>query len=365
MKKRVLRSYFPMDSIIKFSILSIFLLFLSSCSARNNVQISSNISEKSNLRNLKLSYGAYNFKFNNSMIKGRLHLNYIDENNYWEFGTMGEDSINTVKFNGLFYKFIDGRWSQFSNYSSFSTPKYIYSLFPDKAIKKETVNRFYPNPVIAMIDPHAKGSVVINHNETFDNFKIEGNKLNVNLILLRMLPALPKRFITFAKIRGLNNKEINIFYRRIKNYHPLIRTNNDTFELEISGYISKTLLDIALSYGDIAVYPLYTSKFKNSKTVDIDGLDKFHFGKDRIILNNNFVLSKNCFKVYNIKNDSIHYYGLFIDNDIVAISKKQGLAIEFKEYVNSIFNVLDKMLDNEMLKSAAEIIEYSNAYDRR
>jgi len=365
MKKRVLRSYFPIDSIIRFSILSVFLLFLSSCSVRNNVQISSNTSEKSNLRNLKLSYGAYNFKFNNSMIKGRLHLNYIDENNYWEFGTMGEDSINTVKFNGLFYKFTDGKWSQFSNYSSFSTPKYIYSLFPDKAIRKEIVNRFYPNPVIAMIDPYARGSVVIIHNETFNNFKIEGNKLNVDLVLLRMLPSLPKRFTTLAKIRGLNNEEINIFYRRIKYYHPLIRTNNDTFKLEIPGYISKTLLNIALSYGDIAVYPLYISKFKDSKIVNINGLGKFHFGKNRIILNNNFELSKNSFKVYNIKNDSIHYYGLFIDNDVVAISKKQGLSIELKEYVNSIFNVLDKMLDDEVLKSAAEIIEYSNAYDRR
>ncbi len=365
MKKKVLRNYFLINLITKFSTIFIFLLSISSCSVRNNRQISSNTAGKANLRNLKLSYGAYNFKFNNSMIKGRIHLNYINENNYWEYGIMGEDSINTVKFNGFFYKFIDGRWSQFSDYSSFSTPKYLYSLFPDKAIGKEEINRFHPNPVIAMVDPYARGSVVINHNETFNSFKIEGNKLSVDLILLRMLPALPKRFITLAKITGLNNEEINIFYRRIKNYHPLIRTNNDTFELEVSGYISKTLLNIALSHGDITVFPLYTSKFKNSKIVSISGLGKYYFGKDRIIFNNNFELSKNSFKMYNIKNDNIHYYGLFIDNDIVAISKKQGLAIEFEEYINSIFNVLDKMFDGEMLESIAEITEYSNAYDRR
>ncbi len=361
MKKRISANYFRYS--LSFSFIFIFLFILVSCSPKQKV--SNNPTQGSvSLKQLKIEYGAYSFNIKNKFLKGNLHLNYINDDNYWEFGVIGEDSVNIVKFNGAIYKKIGNRWSLYANYNNFDLPRYLLMILPDTNIEYKNSIKFKPNPIIIRSkDAIGEVSLIDTH---FNSLKIMGANDNLAFILLRMLPVLPPRFQTKIVVLGLSQNDSKILYRRLKAFHPMLYHKSDSVFIRLQGYISRDIFGIISGAGEINIYPLKYGKTAGYKRLNLSNNNTLYYKKIarnfKILhistLNNNITL-----EFSRILDSGV--YGLFIDNRLVAIGRAKGNKIEFEEYINGVSRFIRPIFYNGIIKSKISILQFSDPYNRR
>ena len=362
MRKKTFRNFFLINSI--FSVVLILLFLQTSCTSTipDSERVTSNIIS---LRKIPLQYGAYDYTMSTAFIKGSIHLNYINRNNYWEFGKWGKDSVNTVKFNGAFYRKFDKGWSLYSGYNSFDLPDYLTLVFPDKRVKLHTNIRFHPNP-ITVPSKNAVGKIEVGE-QHFYGLTIKGNGYFVRMTLLRMLPLLPSHFQTKIIVTDLSTGDSKILYRRLKKLHPVMSAKGDTTVIRIQGFISKKLFKILTGRGTIHVYPVKFYKSPGDKTISLENNEKLYYNKRQ----RNFKIlkikgkGKNIILTLSEPANEKSVYGLFVENNFVALGKSVGMKIEFTEYVNSISSFIHAIISNGNIESKAHIISYKSPYNRR
>ncbi len=362
MKRKTLRNFFRLS--LTFSVSILYVVLQPSCSLKRVRDVTAS-SESISLKKLQLQYGAYDFNIATKFIKGKIHLNYINRNNYWEFGVWNGDSINVVKFNGAFYKKVGEQWKLYASYDNFDLPDYLKLVLPDENITPGNVIKFKPNPVIVR-SKNASGKIRTNGNK-FYNLKIDGSGYNAHLTLMRMLPILPDYFQTTISVTGLSLDDSKILYRRIKELHPMIYESKDTTIIKIQGYISRKLFRILSGKGEISIFPVSYAPTPDCKMINLDNNEKLFYKEE-----------KQKFKIRNFKTDENNIivelitpadpkrvYGLFIDNNFVGIGKADGMKIRFVGYVNNISSYIKPLISNGYITSKLTVINFIEPYNRR
>ena len=362
MKRKILRNFFHSGSIFSILMLSVILQF--SCSPKKAGGEATSPKYLS-LKKMQLQYGAYDFDIATRFVKGKMHLNYIDRDNYWEFGIWNGDSVNVVKFNGAFYKELEGKWQLYASYDSFDLPDYLKLIFPDKNVTPGGQIKFKPNPVIVQ-SMNASGEIGTNGNK-FYNLRITGTTYNARLTLLRMLPVLPQRFQTTISITGFSPDDSKILYRRTKNLHPMIYKKGNTTIIRIQGYMDRKLFEIIAGKGEIAIFPVSYAPTPGYKMINLGNNEqlfykkvKEHFKITKFRTEGNSIITELSDPV-----DQKAVYGLFIDNNFVGIGRANGMEIRFAEYVITISSYINPIISNGYITSKIVITNFIDPSNRR